>query len=293
MSIENFKNPWVDEWKRGEKLHPDWLGGEKVLSNTPNQKPLEVIEVVEYYASNGTFLGKIGNAVTGAKIKIVNDEVIESKGGIENVKKNLIEINKGIIANKEPSASYKSWYDRNSTDAYRENELYDFLKNWGDEYILKSIEQEWGCAMFYKSFTDSSGKDFIVFVVGNTTTSGLNDELSPHDSGIYINGQRITIRSGFGWKSYAFVHTHPYGGDARKKFSAADYMIFLDYNMKGYMFAYGSRNLLKFYPKVYNDNTPFKWRPFEYFDVNIDTFDKIALLRATRTTYNVLNEYDY
>jgi hypothetical protein len=31
MSIKNFKNPWVDEWKRGEKLHPDWLGGVKVL----------------------------------------------------------------------------------------------------------------------------------------------------------------------------------------------------------------------------------------------------------------------
>jgi hypothetical protein len=31
MSIENFKNPWVDEWKRGGEFDPDWLGGERVL----------------------------------------------------------------------------------------------------------------------------------------------------------------------------------------------------------------------------------------------------------------------
>jgi len=34
MSIENFKNPWVDEWKRGGKNHPDWLGGEQALGKT-------------------------------------------------------------------------------------------------------------------------------------------------------------------------------------------------------------------------------------------------------------------
>jgi hypothetical protein len=33
MSIKNFKNPWVDEWKTGGKLHPDWLGGEQVLGD--------------------------------------------------------------------------------------------------------------------------------------------------------------------------------------------------------------------------------------------------------------------
>jgi len=37
MSIENFKNPWVDEWKRGGKLHPDWLGGEQVLGSVSNK----------------------------------------------------------------------------------------------------------------------------------------------------------------------------------------------------------------------------------------------------------------
>lgn len=32
MSIKNFKNPWVDNWAKGEIFHPDWLGGEKALS---------------------------------------------------------------------------------------------------------------------------------------------------------------------------------------------------------------------------------------------------------------------
>ena len=57
MSIKNFKNPWAE----GGEYYPDWLGEEEALSNTSEQKPLEVIEVVEYCASNGTFLGKIGN----------------------------------------------------------------------------------------------------------------------------------------------------------------------------------------------------------------------------------------
>jgi hypothetical protein len=48
MSIENFKNPWVDEWKRGGKLHPDWLGGEKVL---------EVNEAVEFTNTANSILG--------------------------------------------------------------------------------------------------------------------------------------------------------------------------------------------------------------------------------------------
>jgi hypothetical protein len=38
MSIENFKNPWVDEWKRGGKLHPDWLGQNKALEINNNSE---------------------------------------------------------------------------------------------------------------------------------------------------------------------------------------------------------------------------------------------------------------
>ena len=37
MSIENFKNPWTNDWAKGEKNHPDWLGGEKVLGGGVEQ----------------------------------------------------------------------------------------------------------------------------------------------------------------------------------------------------------------------------------------------------------------
>jgi hypothetical protein len=300
FGVESPFGDWVGENEQRntenrlkESARLDFLGGEKTSAIQNSSSEQEEQKTTEYYTANGVFLGRIGTSKTPSAVKIVNDEIIEIKGGVQKVKKNLREIDNGIKAKHEPSTRHKSWYDRNSIDAHRENELYDFLKNWGDINILKSKEQEWGCAMFYKTFTDASGNEFIVFVVGDTITSRLLDELSPWNSGIYINGQKVTINSGYGWKSYAFVHTHPYGSNDRKEFSAGDYKNFLDYNMKGYMFAYGSRHLYKFYPKVYNDNTPFRWEPFYYFDVDMSTFDKIALLRSTLTTFNVLNEYNY
>ena len=38
MSIENFKNPWVDKWKKGGEFDPDWLGENKALDINNNSE---------------------------------------------------------------------------------------------------------------------------------------------------------------------------------------------------------------------------------------------------------------
>jgi hypothetical protein len=53
MSIENFKNPWTNDWAKGEKNHPDWLGGEQALGgNKTNGIKLGAWKVTKHWNEN-------------------------------------------------------------------------------------------------------------------------------------------------------------------------------------------------------------------------------------------------
>ena len=45
MSIENFKNPWVDKWKKGGEFDPDWLGEKKALEKTALSNEFNTVKV--------------------------------------------------------------------------------------------------------------------------------------------------------------------------------------------------------------------------------------------------------
>jgi hypothetical protein len=78
MSIENFKNPWVDEWKRGGKLHPDWWGDEKVLGVNNSNESIDEIEDSKPYPPliQKGLDAKLQSAYTAAAIfDIANNQV--------------------------------------------------------------------------------------------------------------------------------------------------------------------------------------------------------------------------
>ncbi len=72
-----------------------------------------------FYAADGTFLGQVGG---NTQVMVVKDEIIEMKGGIEMVQKNLGQIHTATTNSKvqsqhrEAGEQHKAWYIENSHD---------------------------------------------------------------------------------------------------------------------------------------------------------------------------------
>ncbi len=105
-----------------------------------------------FYAADGSFLGQIGS---NTQVKIVSEELIKSKGGIEKVQENIHQIDDGLKGGYEPSEDHYSWYIDNSIDLGVENS--EFIETasvaYGESsvgYGVTSEDEMNGIAYVYK-----------------------------------------------------------------------------------------------------------------------------------------------
>lgn len=210
-----------------------------------------------FYTADGAYLG---HANGDNSIRILHEEYVE---------------NATILINKANSGNYTSLtlqtLQDNSTRAYRKEDLWEFIIEWGNQFTPKSEGQEYVTLLYSKTVKDENDKKNIeIFVPGSTATGKISTptgevitprDSDPEDSFLKFGKDYVAYKEDTqlgpefvlkkGWKKHAFVHTHIFGGDEKLEFSPADMGMSLTTNMQAFMFAYNSKSLYKFEPSVY------------------------------------------
>jgi RHS repeat-associated protein len=236
---------------------------------------IELEGLEKFYAADGAYLGSAGKS---EELRIVGDQSKWDE----------------YMKNTSDGVTFDNLMEASSV-AYKEEEMTNMLKRWGDDNHDKSKSQEYGMMIFQNTLSNADGTKIKVLTYGTTVTDGEKEGVNIFKSSLYIGGVMLfgdikkdilntdRVRIG-GWKPYVAIHTHPSGGLERQKFSNDDYGLSIESMIPLFMIPYDTKTLKRFDPFNYNKITKIPLqRAWMYGDAS---FDKEALEKSV-TEYRI------
>jgi RHS repeat-associated protein len=233
----------------------------------------------KFYAADGSYLGAYS---TSTELRVVNDIQIWQD----------IQKNPGTIEYASLQAAFLSSLMKNSAPLYRDEEVEGVIRDWVNKYKPLSKDQEYGMIMFSQTFTEENGDKFTGFIPGTTVTEGERESIMLDKSELLIGGEKIFWRQKNGvmtftknpenWTKSFGIHTHPFGGPDRSKFSYEDRHWALTAGISLFLAPYNSTNLYKFDTDVYNNTARDPYVGDRVFMPGPRDFDQNAIQTAEK-----------